>query len=47
MMRFCVPESAGAQGAIDPVLRYVKAAPESRRDPAATVYAALARAWPC
>ena len=41
-MQFCVPESAGAQDAIDAVLRYAAANPESYGRPAAaTVYVAL------
>jgi hypothetical protein len=48
LMQFCVPESASAEAAIDAVLAYVRAVPESRRQPAAaTVYVALAAAWPC
>jgi hypothetical protein len=31
VMRFCVPESASAQDAIDAVVRYVESAPGSRR----------------
>ena len=47
-MQFCVPESAGGQDAIDAVLAYVRIVPESREQPAAaTVYVALAAAWPC
>lgn len=48
LMQFCVPESASAQDAIEAVLRYAEANPQSRREPAAaTVYVALAAAWPC
>src|SRR4051812_33918593 len=48
LMQFCVPESATAQEAINAVLRFIAAHPESRREPAAaTVYIALAAAWPC
>ena len=48
IMQFCVPESASGQDALDAVLAYVRIAPESRREPAAaTVYVALAAAWPC
>jgi hypothetical protein len=47
-LRFCMPESASAADAIAVVLRYVEGPPESRREPAAaTVYVALAAAWPC
>ena len=48
LMEFCVPENASAEPAIAAVLAYVRTAPESRREPAAaTVYVALAMAWPC
>jgi hypothetical protein len=48
LMQFCVPESASAEAAIKAVLTYVRHMPESRREPAAaTVYVALAAAWPC
>jgi Ssp1 endopeptidase immunity protein Rap1a len=48
IMQFCVPENADARAAIDAVLTHVRHMPESRREPAAaTVYVALAAAWPC
>jgi Rap1a immunity proteins len=48
LMQFCVPETADARAAIDAVLTYVRTTPESRWEPAAaTVYVALAAAWPC
>jgi Rap1a immunity proteins len=48
LMQFCVPEHSTAQEAIDAVLRFIKAHPESQGQPAAgTVSIALAAAWPC